>query len=53
MNCNVPNFYWDLKSNQRGKVRFSDVKIKCDELGIYGVEFPQDKSNDFHRVRQV
>jgi hypothetical protein len=41
MNCDVSNFYWDLKSDQRGKARFSAVEIKCDELGIRGVDYPQ------------
>jgi hypothetical protein len=41
MNCNVSNFYWDLKSDQSGKVRFSAVEIKCDELSVCGVNCPQ------------
>jgi hypothetical protein len=30
-----------LKSDESGEVRFSAVEIKCDELGICGVYFPQ------------
>jgi hypothetical protein len=41
MNCNVPNFYWDLKSDQSGEARFSTVEIKCDESSIRRVDYPQ------------
>jgi hypothetical protein len=38
MNCNVLNFYRDLKSNKSGEARFSTVEIKCDESGISRVD---------------
>jgi hypothetical protein len=41
MNCDVPYFYWYLKSDQGGKTRFFVVKIKGDESGICRVDCPQ------------
>ena len=41
MNCDVPYFYWYLKSDQGGKTRFIVVKIKGDESSIYRDDCPQ------------
>ena len=41
MNYDVLYFYWYFKSDQGGKARFSIVKIKGNESGIYGVDYPQ------------
>jgi hypothetical protein len=41
MNCNVLNFNGDLKSDESGEARFFAVKIKCDELSIHRVDYPQ------------
>jgi hypothetical protein len=43
MKCNVSNFNRDLKSDESGEARFSTVEIKCDELGISGVYYPQGR----------
>jgi hypothetical protein len=43
MNCDVPYFYWDLKSDQGGKARFSAVEIKCNESSISKVDRPQGR----------
>jgi hypothetical protein len=41
VNCNVLNFYRDLKSKKSGEARFSAVEVKCDELGIVRVNYSQ------------
>jgi hypothetical protein len=43
MNCNVSNFNRDLKSDESREARFSTFEIKCDELDISGVYFPQGR----------
>jgi hypothetical protein len=41
MNCNVPNFYRDLKRNKSREARFSTVEVKCDDSSIGKVDFSQ------------
>jgi hypothetical protein len=41
VNCDVLNFYRDLKSNKSGEARFYVVEVKFDESGIDRVDFSQ------------
>jgi hypothetical protein len=41
MNCNVLNFNGDFKRDESGEASLSAVEIKCDELSICRVDFPQ------------